>query len=198
MDGLILCQARSALGFLNAIGRCKKTKRTYRENRSLGSQAHRGGKANHHGGAATRIAGFPAPDLPIEARGGCGASQRHGENSYCPSSSTVARLLRQKHAGGGRWRRFRAKPTQKSLCEGSSDLWALPVSGTIRPVVQYEWDNGKAAENLRNMGVTFGGASAALRKGCETVWKKSKRVRVWAEERIQVNRKSLAVAVLFR
>ncbi len=37
----------------------------------------------------------------------------------------------------------------------------LPVSGTIS-YVQYEWDNGKAAENLRKHGVDFADAIAAL------------------------------------
>ncbi len=37
----------------------------------------------------------------------------------------------------------------------------LPVSGTIT-CVQYEWDNGKAAENLRKHGVDFVDAIAAL------------------------------------
>ncbi len=37
----------------------------------------------------------------------------------------------------------------------------LPVSGTICGV-QYEWDNGKAAENLRKHGVDFVDAIAAL------------------------------------
>jgi uncharacterized protein len=37
----------------------------------------------------------------------------------------------------------------------------LPVSGT-HPGVQYEWDNGKAAENLRKHGVDFADAIAAL------------------------------------
>ncbi len=37
----------------------------------------------------------------------------------------------------------------------------LPVSGTISPV-QYEWDNGKAAEYLRKHGVDFADAIAAL------------------------------------
>jgi uncharacterized DUF497 family protein len=40
-------------------------------------------------------------------------------------------------------------------------LRALPVSGTIA-YVQYEWDNGKAAENLRKHGVDFADAIAAL------------------------------------
>src|SRR6266568_1569994 len=40
-------------------------------------------------------------------------------------------------------------------------LRALPVSGTIA-CVQYEWDNGKAAENLRKHGVDFADAIAAL------------------------------------
>jgi uncharacterized DUF497 family protein len=40
-------------------------------------------------------------------------------------------------------------------------LPTLPVSGTIRRV-QYEWDNGKAAENLRKHGVDFTDAIAAL------------------------------------
>ena len=37
----------------------------------------------------------------------------------------------------------------------------LPVSGTVA-CVQYEWDNGKAAENLRKHGVDFADAIAAL------------------------------------
>ena len=37
----------------------------------------------------------------------------------------------------------------------------LPVTGTIA-CVQYEWDNGKAAENLRKHGVDFADAIAAL------------------------------------
>jgi uncharacterized protein len=40
-------------------------------------------------------------------------------------------------------------------------LRRLPVSGTIA-IVQYEWDNGKAAENLRKHGVDFADAIAAL------------------------------------
>jgi uncharacterized DUF497 family protein len=40
-------------------------------------------------------------------------------------------------------------------------LRALPVSGTIA-YVQYEWDNGKAAEKLRKHGVDFADAIAAL------------------------------------
>ena len=40
-------------------------------------------------------------------------------------------------------------------------LWALPVSGTIA-CVQYEWDNGKVAENLHKHGVDFANAIAAL------------------------------------
>lgn len=42
-----------------------------------------------------------------------------------------------------------------------SDLRPLPVSGTIT-YAQYEWDNGKAAENLRKHGVDFADAIAAL------------------------------------
>ena len=37
----------------------------------------------------------------------------------------------------------------------------LPVSGTISRV-QYEWDNGKAVENLSKHGVDFADAIAAL------------------------------------
>jgi uncharacterized protein len=37
----------------------------------------------------------------------------------------------------------------------------LPISGT-KLLVQYEWDNGKAAENLRKHGVDFVDAVAAL------------------------------------
>jgi uncharacterized protein len=40
-------------------------------------------------------------------------------------------------------------------------LWRLPVSGTIS-CVQYEWDNGKAAENVRKHSVDFADAIAAL------------------------------------
>jgi uncharacterized protein len=40
-------------------------------------------------------------------------------------------------------------------------LRGLPVSGTMTHV-QYEWDNGKAAENLRKHGVDFADAIAAL------------------------------------
>jgi uncharacterized protein len=40
-------------------------------------------------------------------------------------------------------------------------LRALPVSGTIARV-QYEWDNGEAAENIRKHGVDFADAIAAL------------------------------------
>lgn len=40
-------------------------------------------------------------------------------------------------------------------------LRLLPISGTIR-YVQYEWDNGKAATNLRKHGVDFPDAIAAL------------------------------------
>ena len=40
-------------------------------------------------------------------------------------------------------------------------LRSLPISGTnLR--VRYEWDNGKAAENLRKHGVDFADAIAAL------------------------------------
>jgi uncharacterized DUF497 family protein len=40
-------------------------------------------------------------------------------------------------------------------------LLSLPIFG-IKPSVQYEWDNGKAAENLRKHGVDFADAIAAL------------------------------------
>jgi uncharacterized DUF497 family protein len=40
-------------------------------------------------------------------------------------------------------------------------LLLLPISGTM-PRVRYEWDNGKAAENLRKHGVDFMDAIAAL------------------------------------
>jgi uncharacterized DUF497 family protein len=40
-------------------------------------------------------------------------------------------------------------------------LLSLPVSGTILHV-KYEWDNGKAADNLRKHGVDFADAIAAL------------------------------------
>ncbi len=44
---------------------------------------------------------------------------------------------------------------------GGKSLPRLPVSGTI-PRVQYEWDNGKAAVNLRRHGVDLADAIAAL------------------------------------
>jgi uncharacterized DUF497 family protein len=51
--------------------------------------------------------------------------------------------------------------------------------------VQYEWDNGKAAENLRKRGVDFAGAiAAAVPSKMRTVWKKS--TRGSSEERIPV------------
>jgi uncharacterized protein len=40
-------------------------------------------------------------------------------------------------------------------------LPSLPISGTILHV-KYEWDNGKAAANLRKHGVDFADAIAAL------------------------------------
>jgi uncharacterized DUF497 family protein len=57
------------------------------------------------------------------------------------------------------WFRFRAQSTPEHLVKAY--LRALPVSGTIA-CVQYEWDNGKAAENLRKHGVDFADAIAAL------------------------------------
>jgi hypothetical protein len=62
-------------------------------------------------------------------------------------------------------------------------LLQLPVSGTI-PGVQYEWDNGKAAANLRKHGVDFADAVAVLE---DTNRIEEIDVRfVYNEERIQV------------
>ena len=44
-------------------------------------------------------------------------------------------------------------------CGGS--LLPLPISGTM-PHVRYEWDDGKAAENLRKHGVDFADSIAVL------------------------------------
>jgi uncharacterized DUF497 family protein len=44
---------------------------------------------------------------------------------------------------------------------GARCLSLLPISGTIL-CVHYEWDNGKAALNLRKHGVDFADAIAAL------------------------------------
>src|SRR6266567_4512677 len=52
-------------------------------------------------------------------------------------------------------------PRQRTPWRRRSYLRQLPVSGTISRV-QYEWDNGKAAENLRKHGVDFADAIAAL------------------------------------
>jgi uncharacterized protein len=65
------------------------------------------------------------------------------------------------HAAATDWFRSRANPSQTALRQRRSNLWPLPVSGTIS-YVQYEWDNGKAAENLRKHGVDFVDAIVAL------------------------------------
>lgn len=59
----------------------------------------------------------------------------------------------------------------------------LPISGTFIHV-QYEWDQGKAAENLRKHGVDFTDAVAALEDAnrLEDVDTRSE----YGEERIQV------------
>jgi uncharacterized DUF497 family protein len=62
-------------------------------------------------------------------------------------------------------------------------LRGLPVSGTIA-YVQYEWDNGKAAENLRKHGVDFADAIAAL-EDANRLEEVDTRF-VYSEERIQV------------
>ena len=59
----------------------------------------------------------------------------------------------------------------------------LPISGTILGV-QYEWDNGKAADNLRKHGVDFTDAIAAL-EDPNRVEEIDARF-VYGEERIQV------------
>jgi uncharacterized DUF497 family protein len=59
----------------------------------------------------------------------------------------------------------------------------LPISGTMLRV-QYEWDNGKAADNLRKHGVDFADAIAAL-EDPNRVEEIDTRF-VYGEERIQV------------
>lgn len=59
----------------------------------------------------------------------------------------------------------------------------LPVSGTIIRV-QYEWDNGKAAENLRKHRVDFADAIAAL-EDANRLEEVDRRFE-YGEERIQV------------
>ena len=54
-----------------------------------------------------------------------------------------------------------ANPRQRTSLRRFSYLRRLPVSGSI-PRAQYEWDNGKAAENLRKHGADFADAIAAL------------------------------------
>jgi uncharacterized protein len=62
-------------------------------------------------------------------------------------------------------------------------LRRLPVSGTIS-CVQYEWDNGKAAENLRKHGVDFADAIGAL-KDANRLEEVDTRFE-YGEERIQI------------
>jgi uncharacterized DUF497 family protein len=57
--------------------------------------------------------------------------------------------------------RFRANPHHNTSLRRPVWLRGLPVSGTVA-CVQYEWDDGKAAENLRKHGVDFADAIAAL------------------------------------
>ena len=59
----------------------------------------------------------------------------------------------------------------------------LPVSGTIT-CVQYEWDNGNAAENLRKHGVDFSDAIAAL-EDADRLEEIDARF-AYSEERIQI------------
>lgn len=65
----------------------------------------------------------------------------------------------------------------------TGSLPLLPISGTILHV-QYEWDNGKAADNLRKHGVDFVDAIAAL-EDANRVEEIDTRF-VYGEERIQV------------
>ena len=62
-------------------------------------------------------------------------------------------------------------------------LPSLPISGTSLRV-RYEWDNGKAAENLRKHGVDFADAIAAL-EDLNRLEELDARF-VYDEERIQV------------
>jgi hypothetical protein len=65
-----------------------------------------------------------------------------------------------------------ANPRQRASRRRGGRLQRLPVSGTVS-CVQYEWDNGKAVENLRKHGVDFADAIAASKT--RIVWKKSTR-----------------------
>src|SRR5687768_3641372 len=68
-------------------------------------------------------------------------------------------------------------------CRKPRRLRGLPVSGTVS-CVQYEWDNGKAAENLRKHGVDFADAVAAL-EDANRLEEVDTRF-VYEEERVQV------------
>jgi uncharacterized DUF497 family protein len=57
--------------------------------------------------------------------------------------------------------RFRANPRQSTSSRRWGYFPSLPISGTVLRV-KYEWDNGKAAVNLRKHGVDFADAIAAL------------------------------------
>jgi uncharacterized DUF497 family protein len=71
----------------------------------------------------------------------------------------------------------------KVIRQITPSLLSLPVSGTVFHV-KYEWDNGKAAINLRKHGVDFADAIAALedRNRLEEIDARF----IYDEERIQV------------
>jgi uncharacterized DUF497 family protein len=78
--------------------------------------------------------------------------------------------------------RHRANPL-RSTPPVHARLLSLPISGTIF-AVKYEWDNGKAAANLRKHGVDFADAIAAL-EDTDRIEEIDTRF-VYDEERIQV------------
>ncbi len=76
-----------------------------------------------------------------------------------------------------------SRPGHFANCHITLRLLQLPVSGTILGV-QYEWDNGKAAANLRKHVVDFADAVAAL-EDTNRIEEIDARF-VYNEERIQV------------
>jgi uncharacterized DUF497 family protein len=85
-------------------------------------------------------------------------------------------------ASGGALRRC-ARDAPDRLGTATGWLLLLPISGTITRA-QYEWDKGKAAENLRKHGVDFTDAIAALEDAnrLEDIDARSE----YGEERVQV------------
>ena len=95
-------------------------------------------------------------------------STQGGESAIACESAPVRLLQRGLAYSGAPLRQSTLRrPTGSVSAQSTPEhlvkayLRALPVSGTIA-CVQYEWDNGKAAENLRKHGVDFADAIAAL------------------------------------